>query len=1087
MSIFSNLTPTMKWSHRTAWFLTLCMLLPLLSFTAAAQCPTNVSTNLTANNSSGYGTTFEVTALRAMELCRIYAVSNSTSSSTMTLEVWAHPNGLPFAKQSNPPNINDGLWFKVGTATVTFTGKGPANYTEIPVDLSALGIMTPTQKWGFAVVGGGVGYKTGSAPYIFSNSDLSIDTQCWGPSGSTGPGNTTNFTFPNFPRQFCGKVSYRLVTSPNDAGISAIPSPLNFCAGTLPVQVKLTNYGTNQLNSATVNWTLNGVPQTALAWTGLLDTLNQATRSTTVTLGSVDFLSGIPYTIAAWTTLPNGVADTVNNNDSTIVTRKSALSGTFTIGGGGSDYNNFKDAVADLVANGVCGPVTMKVRTGSYTEQVVIGKIAGASAVNTITFESESTDPADVTLGFSSGSSTTNYVLSYNGCTWISFRNMTISALGTSYSRVVAVQSGTQYCTLDNLTLNGYSSTSTSNARAVIYAASGSVDNNNTVIDCEIHNGSYGIYWYGSGQTSLESGTVIKNNLIKDFRYRGMQVYYQNAPQILGNTVTTRSTYSGMYAMYIQYCDNGVRITGNKLIINSGSGTKYGMRVGYCDASAGTEGVVSNNFITINNGSSTAYGLYPYRSTNLKLLFNTVYLSTTSTSGGRAIYTYHGSDLTVKNNILYNNGNGYAFYTNNTSNVIESDYNVFYSNGNNIGYWGSARANLAAWRAATGTDANTIDKAVSFSDVSNGDLHLTGVSEDDPDLYGVMEMEVTDDIDADARVLPYRGADEACYITPGSVEFDLVDGNGTTTPYANIPGQLGVKYHVAFPVFDAEIEVTVNFYTIPANTFVYSTSFNVSKGFGQVLDGFSMVPLTGLSEGVYRVEVVFNTKNSCGNYRDYLPGHKALMLLPQGQTPCLVWPGDVNNDGIVNYGDRKSLNTYIHDANLSPLWLNGPARYRADAGANPLTYLTWEAQASIPWETAEGCYMDTDGNGTVNNFDYIPIKMNWMRTHGSASPKPGDQFSAQTFDMDQNFPNPFNPSTQIQYSVPEASQVRIVVLDVRGREIATLVDDVVSEGTHTLSFSAANLATGVYLAVATMRGLESGLTFDKTIRMQLAK
>ena len=54
-----------------------------------------------------------------------------------------------------------------------------------------------------------------------------------------------------------------------------------------------------------------------------------------------------------------------------------------------------------------------------------------------------------------------------------------------------------------------------------------------------------------------------------------------------------------------------------------------------------------------------------------------------------------------------------------------------------------------------------------------------------------------------------------------------------------------------------------------------------------------------------------------------------LILLP-GQVPCTVWPGDVNTDGIVNYGDRGALNKYIYDANLNPQWLNGPGRLAPD-------------------------------------------------------------------------------------------------------------------------------------------------------------
>ena len=86
-------------------------------------------------------------------------------------------------------------------------------------------------------------------------------------------------------------------------------------------------------------------------------------------------------------------------------------------------------------------------------------------------------------------------------------------------------------------------------------------------------------------------------------------------------------------------------------------------------------------------------------------------------------------------------------------------------------------------------------------------------------------------------------------------------------------------------------------------------------------------------------------------------------------------------------------------------------------------------EASVPWYTTMGCYMDADGNGVVNNFDYIAIKLNWMRTHGAVSPKQDQGFTTMTFDLSQNYPNPFNPTTQLSYSVPERSHVQLRIVD----------------------------------------------------------
>jgi len=63
----------------------------------------------------------------------------------------------------------------------------------------------------------------------------------------------------------------------------------------------------------------------------------------------------------------------------------------------------------------------------------------------------------------------------------------------------------------------------------------------------------------------------------------------------------------------------------------------------------------------------------------------------------------------------------------------------------------------------------------------------------------------------------------------------------------------------------------------------------------------------------------------------------------------------------------------------------------------------------------------------------------------------------------ENYPNPFNPTTQIRFALPEQSQVSLVVYDMLGREVANLVNDLLPAGEQTVRFDASNLANGVYI------------------------
>ncbi|KAF0140537.1 MAG: hypothetical protein FD122_2337 [Stygiobacter sp.] len=65
-------------------------------------------------------------------------------------------------------------------------------------------------------------------------------------------------------------------------------------------------------------------------------------------------------------------------------------------------------------------------------------------------------------------------------------------------------------------------------------------------------------------------------------------------------------------------------------------------------------------------------------------------------------------------------------------------------------------------------------------------------------------------------------------------------------------------------------------------------------------------------------------------------------------------------------------------------------------------------------------------------------------------------------ELAQNFPNPFNPVTTINYTLPNVSKVKLVIYDVTGREVATLVNEFQSAGKHSVNFNASRIASGVY-------------------------
>ncbi len=92
------------------------------------------------------------------------------------------------------------------------------------------------------------------------------------------------------------------------------------------------------------------------------------------------------------------------------------------------------------------------------------------------------------------------------------------------------------------------------------------------------------------------------------------------------------------------------------------------------------------------------------------------------------------------------------------------------------------------------------------------------------------------------------------------------------------------------------------------------------------------------------------------------------------------------------------------------------------------------------------------------------------------------------FRLSQNYPNPFNPASEIRYDVPTASHVKIVVYDLLGREVATLLDDARSPGTYTARFNGNDRPSGVYFYRLSAVSLsDPSRTFAESRKMILMK
>ncbi len=108
--------------------------------------------------------------------------------------------------------------------------------------------------------------------------------------------------------------------------------------------------------------------------------------------------------------------------------------------------------------------------------------------------------------------------------------------------------------------------------------------------------------------------------------------------------------------------------------------------------------------------------------------------------------------------------------------------------------------------------------------------------------------------------------------------------------------------------------------------------------------------------------------------------------------------------------------------------------------------------------------IDGDGKPDLIAGSERDDKIWWLEnTYSSTSiAEPGPQRPG-AFKLYENYPNPFNPTTNIQFSLPNASHVQITVYNTLGQQVATLMNRQISAGTHSVTFEASGLPSGVYI------------------------
>jgi photosystem II stability/assembly factor-like uncharacterized protein len=140
------------------------------------------------------------------------------------------------------------------------------------------------------------------------------------------------------------------------------------------------------------------------------------------------------------------------------------------------------------------------------------------------------------------------------------------------------------------------------------------------------------------------------------------------------------------------------------------------------------------------------------------------------------------------------------------------------------------------------------------------------------------------------------------------------------------------------------------------------------------------------------------------------------------------------------------------------------------------------------------------GNNRLESINFTDENNGWavgwngliLHTSNGGEPvgiKPISKEIPKKFTLNQNYPNPFNPSTNIEFALPKTTLAKLIIYDITGKEIETLINEELKAGIYKVDFSATvggnNLSSGVYFYRLSARGGTN--EFTETKKMILLK
>ncbi len=720
------------------------------------------------------------------------------------------------------------------------------------------------------------------------------------------------------------------------------------------------------------------------------------------------------------------------------------LTGTKSIGGSNPDFATIHDAVNALDSIGVgIGGVTFRIRNGVYNETPLsIYALLDSTRPALFTIDSG----AEVTLDFHTSSAQgivfySNYV-TFDGSWQANSNEKHLSIIG--YISGVWFNDGSYNNTVTNCNISIQTTTTGSNA--VRFNTS-----NNRVLNCDITSGMYGVYINSSTTTSLV-GNIVRGCNITNFSDYGFYLDNCTATTVANNTITSEivSSASRVYGIYLGA--NAANSTFNANQIGPFMGN-YVFGIYSTQSSLIRNNLISNNMVRLGEyGSQSMHGFRSHGNGD-KYLFNTVYVTGTSTSNNSSCYFNDVNQRdydTLSGNIFVNyrtgSGSNYhaCLYVSNPL-IDYCDYNVYSvgsddgSDNHYIARFNSVNYNtLSELRSSAWDVHDSMSYSVTVPFVSDSNLHIQDNVPTVIESGALRNNLVLTDFDGDVRSSPMCdiGADEGNFrwLPHGILTGTVRDSTSTRPP---VPGVL-VRAGTSAAITDSS-----GFYTLNARVGTYNIVYSKQCFENDTVFTVQVDSATTDTINTYLLRPEIGTDYSS---LEFITGpgeiHSTTLILMNTGTSVMNWQANVVANPHPGGGTQNWLS-------LSP-----------QTGTIPAHQIQ---ELSVQADIDSGFNTPVDWTGTLTIItNACPETLIVPITAAIINGAPDEVVLPHEYKLYPTYPNPFNASATIRFAIPKYSNITCTIYDVTGRNVKTLLQTALPAGVHEMRFDGTRLASGTY-------------------------